>query len=282
MKRLVNILNEIITEGKRYHFDPEVYLRLHAVVDELWNNKNKVYKKKTLIDKIPFKTADGVDGLVRIIINPRLKYIGEMGTSPKKSTDPADIYIDLNPKFFESKKNLYLTLYHEMIHASDPTQSHKWSPIYDLSYDETSDEKYWGHPVEFFAISNEFLEGLFLEFESRMKSNPNPKNILNLKKSFQNILNYFARGEKLSKLSLDILSRINDEHVDDERISKLVADIKSQNPEFFYSKQIKKEEDLPYYLYYVQMIKKFNPEIWPKFLTMLFKMKDEINSILLK
>ena len=103
-----------------------------------------------------------------------------------------------------------------------------------------------------------------------------------MKKSFQNILNYFARGEKLSKLSLDILSRINDEHVDDERISKLVADIKSQNPEFFYSKQIKKEEDLPYYLYYVQMIKKFNPEIWPKFLTMLFKMKDEINSILLK
>ena len=280
MIRFLDILKNVVLEGKRYQFDPEVYLKLHAIVDELWSKRNQKFTKKTLVTQLPFKTADGVDGLVKILINPRLKYIGEMGVRPNKSLDPADIYIELNPKHYQSKKNLYLTLYHEMIHASDPTQSHKWTPSYDLTYDEESDEKYWGHPVEFFAITNEFLEGLFLEFERRIKSSRTKKDAINLQKSFQNILNYFAKGEKLSKLSWDVLSRVNDENVDEDRISKLVADIKSQNPEFFYSRPLKNEEDLPYYLYYVQMIKKFNPKIWSRFLTMLYKLKEEIDFIM--
>jgi hypothetical protein len=250
------------------------------IADELWSKRNKKYKGKELVDIIPFKLADGTDGLVKVIVNPRLPYMGYMGTRPKKSLDPADIFIEVNPKFYDTRKNLYLTLYHEMIHASDPTQSFKWKPSYELTYDEKKDEKYWGHPIEFFAITNEFLEGLVLEFERRKNNLRNPENIKYLDKSFNNILNYFAKGEKLSKLSLDILSRINDEHVSDTAISKVVADIQTQYPNVEFSKQTKDEK--PYYLILIELIKKYNPKIWPRFLTMLFKVKDEIQEILNK
>jgi hypothetical protein len=280
MRNLINILSNVINEQKRYHFSPDVYTKINMIADELWSKRNKKYKGKELVDIIPFKLADGTDGLVKVIVNPRLPYIGYMGTRPKKSLDPADIFIEVNPKFYDTRKNLYLTLYHEMIHASDPTQSFKWKPSYELTYDEKKDEKYWGHPIEFFAITNEFLEGLVLEFERRKNNLRNPENIKYLDKSFNNILNYFAKGEKLSKLSLDILSRINDEHVSDTAISKVVADIQTQYPNVEFSKQTKDEK--PYYLILIELIKKYNPKIWPRFLTMLFKVKDEIQEILNK
>ncbi len=280
MRNLINILSNVINEQKRYHFSPDVYTKINMIADELWSKRNKKYKGKELVDIIPFKLADGTDGLVKVIVNPRLPYMGYMGTRPKKSLDPADIFIEVNPKFYDTRKNLYLTLYHEMIHASDPTQSFKWKPSYELTYDEKKDEKYWGHPIEFFAITNEFLEGLVLEFERRKNNLRNPENIKYLDKSFNNILNYFAKGEKLSKLSLDILSRINDEHVSDTAISKVVADIQTQYPNVEFSKQTKDEK--PYYLILIELIKKYNPKIWPRFLTMLFKVKDEIQEILNK
>jgi hypothetical protein len=41
-------------------------------------------------------------------------------------------------------------------------------------------------------------------------------------------------------------------------------------------------DDVPYYLNYVELIKKYNPKIWRRFLTMLVKTKDEIESIINK
>lgn len=279
MIKFINILNNVISEQKRYQFQPEVKERLKALTEKLWNDREKDYKGITVVDRFTFKMADGTEGMVQIRVNPRLKYIGYLGSKPKKSLDPADLYIDVSPKFYESKKNLYLTLYHEMIHASDPTQSHKWTPSYELTYDEKSDEKYWGHPIEFFAITNEFLEGLLMEFERRKSKLKNPQNVKQLEKSFKNILNYFAKGEKLSKLSMDILYRINDEHVDSNKISNVLADISSDYPDVA-ELVPEKKDDIPYYLNYVELIKKYNPKIWNRFLTMLFKVSDEIKMIL--
>lgn len=277
--KFLNILKGVISEQKRYKFQPEVQEKLKSVTEKLWNDRNKDYKGITVVEKLPFKLADGTDGLVQIRVNPRLKYIGFLGNKPKKSLDPGDLYIDVNPKFYESKKNLYLTLYHEMIHASDPTQSFLWTPSYELTYDPNVDEKYWGHPIEFFAITNEFLEGLLIEFDRRRKRLKNPENVKVLEKSFKNILNYFAKGEKLSNLSLDILYRINDEYVDPNKISNVLADIQTEFPKV--SELIRtKNRDVPYFLHYVEAIKRNNPKIWPRFLTMLYKVSDEIRDIL--
>lgn len=280
MIKFIPILSDVINEQKRHKFEPETYAKIHSLVNKLWNDRNKEYRGKTIIDYIPITVKDGTQGQVEIRVNPRLKYIGFMGTKPKDSRDPMDIYIEVNPKFYESKKNLYLTMYHELIHAIDPTQSTKLSPKYLTTYDEKFDEKYWGHPIEFFAITNEFLEGLVLEFKRRADRIRNEDNRKHLNKSFNNILNYFAKGEKLSKVSSDILYKINDEYVQDDEISKVLDDLITNNPHL--ADYIKMPDDVPYYLNYVELIKKYNPKIWRRFLTMLVKTKDEIESIINK
>lgn len=277
MIKFVNILKSVITEAKRYRFAPETLDRINKVVDRLWSDRKKDYqRRKELVGVIPMKLANGVDGLVRVYVNPRLSYIGFMDLRPSKSMDPADMVIEVNPKYYESKKNLYLTVYHELLHASDPTQSVNWSPRYMMTYDETSDEKYWGHPVEFFAISNEFLEGLVKEFDRRIKRTKKVENLVLLKSSLKNILDYFSKGEPLNPLSKDILFRINDEHVSEET-PKSLKNWTTDMPHL--SSFFTRGEEEPYYLYYVQMIKKFNPTLWKKFLSKLYDTSFEIQNL---
>jgi hypothetical protein len=99
-------------------------------------------------------------------------------------------------------------------------------------------------------------------------------------KSFKNILGYFAKGEKLTKVSTDILYKINDEYVNDNEISKVLDNLITNNPQL--ADYIKMPNDIPYFLNYIQLIKKYNPKIWPRFLTMLYKTKDEIEDIINK
>lgn len=279
--KIIPILSDVITEQKRHRFDSETYARINSVIDKLWKDRNLKYKGITPVDIIPITLKDGTKGLVSVRVNPRLPYVGYMGTKPKSSRDPADIFIDVSPKNYESKKNLFLTVYHELMHAIDPTQTTKYSAKYMSTYNEKSDKDYWGHPVEFFAITNEFLEGLILEFKRRADRIRNEENRKFLKKSLNNILRYFQSGEKLSKLTKDILYKINDEHVNDTMANKVLNKIITDNPQLadFMSE---KPEDEPYYLHYVELIKKFNPTIWRRFLTMLYKSKDEIENIINK
>ena len=251
MIKFINILENVISEQKKYKFHPDVLQKLKDITNKLWNDRKKKYVGKTLVDTLVFHVADGTEGLVKFYVNPDLPYVGFMDTDPKESKNPKDIYIDVNPENYESKKNLYLTLYHEMIHASDPTQSTKFSKKYQSTYDENSDEKYWGHPIEFFAITNEFLEGLINEFELRISRLKNLENRKALLKSFNNILNHFAKGEKLSRLSLNILDRINDAGVVEDKFKRVFSDISVDSP--ISSELVKSEEEEPYYLTYINM-----------------------------
>jgi hypothetical protein len=60
----------------------------------------------------------------------------------------------------------------------------------------------------------------------------------------------------------------------------MLADISTDYPSV--TELIPNKEEIPYYLQYIQLIKKYNSDIWPKFLTMLFKTKDEIETIINK
>lgn len=267
----------ILTEGKRMKLDPGTYLELISLTEKLWELRNKTFTKKTIVDGLSFKTSDGVDGYIKVVINPRLKYIGSMETKPPLSRDPMDFVMELQPKEFESQKNLFLTIYHELMHATDPSQSTKISPKYLSTYNEKSDAHYWGHPIEFRAITNEFLEGLVNEFDRR-SDNPKPEKIKTLKKSLENIKAYFSKNLPLTKFSVDIIKRINDEMVGDNRISRVLAELPTIYPgtEDF----VKQDKDTPYYLNYVEMIKTYNPKIWPKFLSMFYNTTLEIKELL--
>jgi hypothetical protein len=255
--------------------DPELNFILHDLADRLWDSRNKKITRKTIVDGFPFKTSDGQDGYVKVVINPRLSHLGQIDTKPTGSRDPADFVLEVQPKHYVSRKNLYLTLYHEMLHATDPSQSTKYDPKYMLTYDEKSDEKYWGHPFEFRTISNEFLEGLEMEIERRLSLIKNPDYKKYLIQSIENILRYFAEGQPLTKLSLDILRRVNDEEVLENMINKSLTDLTSINPGLsdFISAR---EGEEPYYLTYIELVKKYNKKMWPRFLTMLFKSLEDL------
>lgn len=281
MPKIINILSNLLNEASRFKMDPELNFLLHDLSDRLWASRNKKFTKKTLVDGFAFKTSDGADGYVKVIINPRLKFIGQMDTKPTGSRDPMDFVLEVQPKEYVSRKNLYLTLYHEMLHATDPSQSTKYDPKYMLTYNEFSDEQYWGHPIEFRTITNEFLEALEMEFERRLSLIRNPEQKKYLIQSLDNLLGYFSKGEKLTKLTLDILRRVNDEEVLDNMISKSISDFTTMYPgmsDFIAAR----EDEEPYYITYIELIKKHNPKMWPRFLTMLYKSVEELKNKIIK
>jgi hypothetical protein len=164
------------------------------------------------------------------------------------------------------------------MHATDPNFTTRSNDKYWKDYDPTVDEKYWGHPVEFRSVTNEFLEGLVNEFRRRNDGVIKVENRQLLLKSLNNILNYFAKSEPLSRLSLDVINRISDEGLEDTRIANLLANISTEYPET--SEFMNNKE--PYYLILINTIKKFNPDMWPRFLKMLYDSVDEIKDIINK
>lgn len=277
--KFLNILTTVISEQKRFQFNPETYTKLLELTDKLWANRNKEYDKKTKVDQFQFKTSDDTDALIKIYINPRYKHFGELDTRPKGSRDPMDLVIQLNPNKYGSKKNLFLTIYHEMLHATDPSQSTKMNVKFQSTYSDKKDENYWGHKIEFRAITNEFLEALVGEFIRRFNRLKNLDNKKYLIKSLDNIINYFGKNEPLSKLSLDILNRLNDENISDNKISKIISNISMDFPE---TTELIKSKNEPYFLTYIELIKNYNPKMWPRFLTMLYNTKDEIETLINK
>jgi hypothetical protein len=272
MYKLVNILKGLIIESKKYEMDPETYTNLAMIADNLYNKKRQKWVKQTFFDSIMFKTADGTKGMVKIYISPRLPDIAEISTKPYDSRDPMDFVMKLNPKKFGSKRGLFLTMYHEMMHAIDPSQSTIVKAKNDITYDPEKDESYWGHPIEFFAISNEFLEAFQLEIESRFKIIKREESKKLIIKSLDNILNYFSKGEKLSELSLDILDKMGEEG-GDTKLSGILKQILYDYPGV---SEFLPKKDEPYFLHYVELIKNHNRDIWNKFLIMLFKLVQEI------
>ena len=278
MIKFINILSNVISEQKRYKLSPEDYTKLLELTDRLWTLRSKEIPRKIEVDQMEFITADGSEGKVRIFLNPRYKNYGQMDLNPKTTRNPQKFVMQLNPKLFGSKKNLFLTLYHELMHATDPNFTTRSNDKYWKDYDPTVDEKYWGHPVEFRAVTNEFLEGLVNEFRRRNDGVVKVENRQLLLKSLNNILNYFAKSEPLSRLSLDVINRISDEGLEDTRIANLLANISTEYPET--SEFMNNKE--PYYLILINTIKKFNPDMWPRFLKMLYDSVDEIKDIINK
>lgn len=278
MIKFLNILTNVISEQKRYRLSPEDYTRLQELTNRLWALRSKDFPKKVEVDQMEFKTADGGDGKVRIFLNTKYKNYGQMDLNPRSTRNPQKFVMLLNPKLFGSKKNLFLTLYHELMHATDPQFTTKFNEKYFEDYDSEVDEKYWGHPIEFRAVTNEFLESLVNEFSRRNDRVRKVENRQLLLNSLNNILNYFAKGEPLSKLSLDIFNRLNDEELKDSRISKLLADIPTNYPE---TSEMLNSYNLSSLLY-INTIKKYNPDMWPRFLKMLYDTTEEIRNIINK
>jgi hypothetical protein len=274
--KLLNIVNE----GKRIKLEPEVNALIHRVSDIIYKKRNTGFKTYTPITSIPIVVQDGTPGTVEIAVDPNLQYFGLLDQKVEDSKDPNDFILTLNPNKITSKKNLYLTLYHEVMHATDPGYTTKYSEKYWKDYDPEIDEKYWAHPIEFRASTNEFIEGLRNEFQLRKKRLKNADNLKYLIKSADNILEYFAKGTPLSKLSYDILEGMSGLVPQDTKIAKLLQDMIIEYPQT--SEFTPKHNKPPYYIGYIELIKKYDPTIWNRFLSTLHAEVQNIKENLIK
>ena len=270
---------DILNESTRVKMDPDFKRVLNNVVDIIFKKRKTGFKKFTPITSIPIQIADGTPGTVEIAVDPELEHYGILDVQVEDSVDPNDFIIKINPNEVKSKKGLYQTLYHEIMHATDPMFSTKSTETFWDTYDPEFDDKYWGHPVEFRAITNEFIEGLINEFTLRRSRVKTPNSIESLKKSLDNIMNHFSNGEKLSVLSSDI---IGDMYGSEEMSRSRMAlnNILIDNPEIsdIFSKSEKNLE----YMVVIELVKKYSGSDWKRFLGMLYKSSEEIKEILNK
>jgi hypothetical protein len=275
MIKLIDILNE----STRVKMDPDFKRVLNNVVDIIFKKRKTGFRKYTPITSIPIEIADGTPGTVEIVVDPELEHYGILDVKVEDSTDPNDFIIKINPNEVKSKKGLYQTLYHEIMHATDPMFSTKSTESFWDTYDPEVDEKYWGHPVEFRAITNEFIEGLINEFTLRKSRVKTPSSIDSLKKSLDNIMNHFSNGEKLSVLSSDIIGDMyGSEEMTRSRI--ILNNILIDNPEIA-DVLSQTERDLEY-MVVIELVKKYSGSDWKRFLSMLYKASEEIKEILNK
>jgi hypothetical protein len=270
-------LYSLISESKRVILSDKTLEYLTNAVNLIFK-KRKLFNKVTRITSLPITIEDGTKGKVKIIVDPFLDSYGLIDSDPEDSTDPNDFVVMINPKKIKSKKGLYQTIFHELMHATDPNFSIIQNEKYWESYDSNDDEKYFGHDVEFRAYTNEFLEGLVNEFKNKRKKLKNPNSISQLKNSNKNILNYFAKDEPLNSFSEKILqSMYGDSEMEIglrrtlDNIFKNYGDIES-----FRSNKYNKID----YLDILNVIKKYNPESWNRFLTSLYNTSKEIDDFL--
>jgi len=270
---------DILNESTRVKMDPDLKRVLNNVVDIIFKKRKTGFKKFTPITSIPIQIADGTPGTVEIAVDPELEHYGILDVKVEDSVDPNDFIIKINPNEVKSKKGLYQTLYHEIMHATDPMFSTKSTEAFWDTYDPEFDDKYWGHPVEFRAITNEFIEGLINEFTLRRSRVKTPNSIESLKKSLVNIMNHFSNGEKLSVLSSDI---IGDMYGSEEMSRSRMAlnNILIDNPEI--SDIFNQSEKNLEYMVVLELVKKYSGSDWNRFLGMLYKASEEIKEILNK
>lgn len=271
-------LTEILSEAKRIKLEPEVLQTLKNVVELIFKRRKKGFRTLTPITLIPITVAEGTKGSVEIVIDPSLEYYGILDTKGEDYGDPNDFILRINPRKIKSKKGLYQTLYHEIMHATDPTFSVKHTEKHWGDYDPDIDEKYYGHRIEFVAYTNEFIEGLINEFKLRRKRLTNPKSIEALSSSLNNILNYFAKGEPLSSLSTDIILNMVGNDDINTGIRKTLDNILIDFPEI--SDMFSSSKEKLTYIEVLDFIKKYNPEDWNKFLSMLYNGVNEIKEFM--
>lgn len=269
-----------INEAKRYKLRDNIGEFLHTIVDNFFERSKKPIKKKTLLGIVSIKTDDGTEGIVRVYIDPNLHkefkdpvfaYLDIEG----EETDAENLYVSINPREVKDKTELYNTLYHEFLHATDPVFTTKSTEKFWADYDPSIDEKYWGHQVEFRAVTGEILNAMVNEFKKRKEQLSDKSQLKYLIDSNENILHHFSQGEELTEFSKKIFQSMFKEQGTKSVLSKISLHYPSTSELF-----PRQEKDMNYLERYLMNIKKFSGKKWNKFLSMMYSTHQEIMDLL--
>lgn len=273
-----------ITESsKRYRLNDDNLENMVSLVDFLYDESKKKSKKRTMykIIEVPVKTIDGVEYDLPVYVDPNLDGYAALGYDKQDFISTENIALIVNLNRVGSKKNLYNSIYHEFLHAVDPTITSKPSLKYQAKYGEPSErpDLYYSHGIELRAITGEFFEAMVNEFKDRVERLRDKKNKTTLLDSLNNIVSFFVELKPLSPLSYNILDEMNGENDLENTFKKTLSNIFKDYPQTAdYLNDT--PDEAPYFLTVIDMIRHFSPKGWKRFLTMLYSTREEIKNFL--
>jgi hypothetical protein len=299
MIKLVDIIKEgtlQLTSDERRQVE-EILPNIVDVVSGKYLGDNNGVK----VGVIKFTSADGTPGEVEIIVGNDLSHSGAGGyfqtNDPKNPTDNRILiqqvayqpYFNIIGKTYSTltgDKNTGIeelrgVLKHELIHAKDPARNQ-----YRLKepYDPSKEEVYFKSWAEFQTMTGQFFEAITTGVDRILEQDPSEKNIKKIEKALKNILDFYSGKititgkEMLSQDTADFIQNTGKRNIFQSLIKfaentlNTLAGAKLQ------------PNALDVYVYYINQIKKYNPEGYKEFLTDLYKTidaaKDKVNAAL--
>jgi len=274
---------ELNESSKRFRLDDENLQTMLSLLDTINDTIQKGFRKKSMykLTDVPIKTMDGIQYNLPVYVDPKLEGYAALGYDKSTDINVENIALLINPYMAKSKKNLYNSLYHEFLHAVDPTITSKPSKKYQSKYGDPTErpDLYYSHGIELRGITGEFFEAMVNEFKDRKEYIKNDKDKEVLLKSLKNIVNFFVELEPLNSLSYNILDEMSGENSLDNKFRVKMSNIFKEYPQTseFVENCPDKE---PYFLIILDLIRYFSPKGWKRFLTMLYSTSEEIKQML--
>ena len=268
--------------SKRFKLDDKNLETMLNLLDDL-TNEEKTSKKKSMyhFKDVTITTIDGTDYELPVYIDPKFETFAGLGFDRYSPMGVDNIALIVNPKFSASKKNLYNSLYHEFLHAVDPTLTSKPSEKYLSKYSDPNEnpDLYYSHGIELRGITGEFFEALVNEFRERLSNVKDSEDREIYSKSLDNIVSFFNELEPLSPMSYDILDSMEGQRDFENKSKQMLNNIMKDYPKTSeFLKDIPEKE--PYYLQVIDAIRIYSPKGWKMFLNMLYSTKEEITKMI--
>lgn len=274
----------ILESSRRYKLDNENVSTIQNLISDLYDEIRTSRKRNMYLFKhIPVTTIDGTKYELPVFLDPSFEGYAGIVYDTRIPLSVNNLALVVNPKNTKSRKHLYNSLYHEFLHAVDPTITTKPSEKYQSKYGDPNErpDLYYSHGIELRGITGEFFEALVNEFKERKEYVKDEEDRELLLKSINNIVAFFNELEMLSPLSYDIVHSMNGEYDLDNRFKSILKNLYKFYPKASeFMEEIPDEE--PYFIACIDMIRHFSPKGWKRFLTMLYSTKMEIEDILKK
>lgn len=256
--------------NKRITIDPKIDAQLKKYADIISKNYRR-FVNFTKIGEILFINENGENGFVQIFA--KYKFEDDAILLGDK-IDELKIYVKSTP----NAKYVYNSLYHEMLHATDPEF---FDEDYWEGYDPEEDASYYGHSLEFRTMTSEFLNALYNVFKEKLKGSKSSTK-KKLHDALTNIVNYYLHDESLTDFAADLVDySAGVTKYSEDKLKNFYSKVQLEYPgEYNLTTTSKTREKLPLFIHsYLNKVKEHNPTQWSNFMSMLLSTREEISEL---
>lgn len=246
---------------------------IYKLVEKIFKNEKKFFDfKKTKIGELIILIDDGTKHRVGVYFDTVTD--GEAYIQDNYENDEYfEFNLYINPNFIKTKKGLYNTIYHEVMHLSDPTVTTK--P--DDQYVNYHNYNYYALESEFRAWTSEILESLRNEVINELAYVENKKELHYLKNTLKNIVAHIADGYDLYPESSKLIRKMSGREETIIDFTEVLKKVDILYPNLSHLKEpIGEEEEIPTYLLILRNFQGANPKRWKDFIKMLKYTYDEL------